>query len=209
RDLQDIDISSITPRWRWDRRDDPIDPKRGFLTSMQLEFAIPIGGLTTENFRKFFAQGSGYWPLGRSGVLALNLRAGVIEPLGNQPVSIAERFFAGGNTTHRAYDRDTLGIAGDTLDSRNNPVGGNGLFLANLDWRFPIVGSLGGTLFYDLGNVWGDWHDMRVEEAKGGLGVGVRYLSPVGPLRLDLGWKLDPEPEESGYEVFFSFGNAF
>jgi outer membrane protein assembly factor BamA len=209
RDLQDIDIFSVTPRWRWDRRDDPIDPSRGFLTSMQLEYAIPIDGLATESFRKFFAQGSGYLPLGRAGILALNLRAGVIEPLGNQPVSIAERFFAGGNTTHRAYDRDTLGIYGDTLDSRGNPVGGNGLFLANLDWRFPIVGGIGGTLFYDLGNVWGDWREVRIDEAKGGVGVGLRYLSPVGPLRLDLGWKLDREPEESEYEVFFSLGNAF
>ena len=68
------------------------------------------------------------------------MRAGGIEPLGNQPVSIAERFFAGGRTTHRAYGRDELGIPGETLLA-GKPIGGKGLFLFNVDYRFPLVGG--------------------------------------------------------------------
>ena len=89
------------------------------------------------------------------------------------------------------------------------PLGGGGLLLANLDWRFPIGAGLGGTLFVDAGNVWADWRHLDPAQAKVGFGVGVRYMSPVGPLRFDVGWKLDPEPGESRWVWFFTLGNPF
>jgi len=123
-------------------------------------------------------------------------------------VSIAERFFAGGRTTHRAYGLDELGIPGETLLA-GKPIGGKGLFLFNVDYRFPLVGALGGTVFLDTGNVWADWRDVRLREIKSGAGVGLRYLTPIGPLRVEVGWKLDREPGESASAVLVSFGNAF
>ncbi len=209
RNLRDIDILSLTPRWVWDGRDDPIDPRRGTLLSSQIEWAVPVDGVATEDFVKVFGQWSHLFPLARAGTLAVSLRGGVIEPLGTQPVSIAERFFAGGSTTHRAYSRDGLGIPGETLDSLGNPIGGNGMFLANVDWRFPVYGDFGGTLFADFGNVWAEARDLRLAESKLGLGIGARFASPVGPVRLDIAWKLDREPTESATEVFFAFGYAF
>ncbi|MGH9464586.1 MAG: BamA/TamA family outer membrane protein, partial [Thermoanaerobaculia bacterium] len=89
------------------------------------------------------------------------------------------------------------------------PVGGNGLLLLNLDYRFPIVGAFGGTVFFDAGNVWANWRDIDPAEAKLGIGAGVRYRSPVGPVRAEVAWKLDREPQEDPYEVFLSFGYAF
>ena len=123
-------------------------------------------------------------------------------------MSIAERFFAGGRTTHRAYGRDELGIPGDTLLD-GKPIGGKGLALLNVDYRFPLVGGLGGTVFVDAGNVWADWRDMRLGDVKSGAGLGLRYLTPIGPLRVELGWKLDRERGESKSAVLVSFGNAF
>ena len=144
----------------------------------------------------------------RGGVVAASVRAGGIEPFDDRPVSIAERLFAGGRTTHRAYGRDELGIPGETL-VEGSPMGGLGLLLLNVDYRFPIAGPLGGTLFVDAGNVWPDWRQIALSEVKLGAGVGVRYLSPIGPLRLEVGWKLDREPGEPRSAVLISFGNAF
>ena len=89
------------------------------------------------------------------------------------------------------------------------PVGGNGLVLVNLDYRFPIFGGLGGVVFADAGNVWADWRDLRAGDLELGLGAGVRYLSPIGPLRLEIAWKTDRRPGEDAYKIFLSVGNPF
>ena len=88
-------------------------------------------------------------------------------------------------------------------------MGGNGLLLFNLDLRFPVLGDVGGVLFFDAGNVWADWRDIEPGEAKLGVGVGVRYRSPIGPLRAEVGWKLDREAGEDPFRVFVSIGNPF
>lgn len=241
RELQDVEISSLTPSVLIDRRDDPIDPTRGWSTAFLIEWAEPLLA-ADEAFLKFFLQGTYQLDLERGGVLAASLRLGAIEarPDPGPPdptlppafetaeIPISERFFAGGRTTHRAYKRDFLGLRGRTLcgpepapgetptcpavaatDDDLLPVGGDGLALLNLDYRFPIAGPVGGILFVDSGNVWTRWQDVDPGEAKTGAGVGVRYLSAVGPLRLEVGWKLDREPGEDPYVVFLSFGNPF
>jgi outer membrane protein insertion porin family len=208
RALQDIKILSLVPRVVWDDRDDPIDPRRGTEVIAQLKYAIPVRHLAEQDFLELFGQLVHYWDLRGAGVVAASVRAGGIEQLGDRPVSIAERFFAGGRTTHRAYDRDFLGIPGDTLRN-GEPFGGTGLLLVNLDYRFPISGPLGGTVFTDAGNVWGDWRQIRWQEIKPGAGLGLRYLTPIGPLRVEVGWKLDREPGEPKTVLLVSFGNAF
>ncbi len=232
RDLAEVEISSLTPSWFVDRRDDLLLPQRGWTLRLQSEYAFPLFGADTE-FVKLFTQQTSYVPLGGFGTLASSVRVGAIEPVGSTGVEdptlpesltsrlipISERFFAGGRTTHRAYRRDRLGITGTSLlevDDPDNPgtlrqvsVGGNGLLLVNLEYRFPIAGALGGTAFFDAGNVWGDWRDVDLSEVKKGAGVGLRYLSPIGPLRLEVGWKLDRETGEDPAVIFLSFGNPF
>lgn len=222
---RELEISSITPNLFIDRRDDPLEPTKGFLTAIQLEYAFPFISATA-SFAKLFVQQTGYRSLGRFGVLAASLRLGAIEPLddevtpdpllpadlANALVPVSERFFAGGRTTHRAYERDELGIPGETLfEFRGDLVesGGNGLVLLNVDYRFPIVGDFGGTVFFDLGNVWADWRDFEPEDLEPGLGVGLRYRSPIGPVRLEVGWKLNREEGEESPVFFLSLGNPF
>ena len=128
-------------------------------------------------------------------------------------VFVAERLFAGGRSTHRAFDRDRLGIPGQTLfpDSQGNlvPAGGNGLLLANIDLRFPLFDALGGTIFYDTGNVWADWRDIDPGEFRAGAGIGLRYLSPIGPLRFEVGWPIDRLPGDDSPAYNFSLGYSF
>jgi outer membrane protein insertion porin family len=232
REDRPFEISSLTPGFLWDRRDDPVLATRGWSTFAQLQWAFPVASAQGD-WLKLFVQQTQYLNLRRLGVVAASLRAGGIEPFGNleredpelpedlpnADVFIDERFFAGGGTTHRAYDRDDLGIPGQTLFLRPDaqevdgvkivPVGGNGLLLLNLEYRFPIFGPVEGVVFYDTGNVWADWRDIDVNDLKTGAGIGVRYLSPIGPLRVDVGWKLDPIEGERRHAVSLIFGNPF
>ncbi len=227
REDRELEISSLTPNLFIDRRDDPLDASRGWSTSLQLEYAFPFVDAETE-FLKLFWQQTYYQPLGRLGLLAGSVRLGAIEPLDDEAeldttvpaglasalVPVSERFFGGGRTSHRAFERDQLGIVGETLLERSEDdfleLGGNGLLVLNLDYRFPIAGPLGGTVFFDLGNVWADWRDLDGSDLEAGAGLGLRYRSPIGPVRVEVGWKIDSELGESDKPVFFlSFGNPF
>jgi outer membrane protein insertion porin family len=221
-------LLDLVPSFLWDRRNDPVLATRGWSSLAQLQYSIPVFG-TEGDFLKLFLQQTQYFDLRNYGTVAMSLRGGGIEPfshlerddpelpetLPNADIFIDERFFAGGATTHRAYGRDDLGIRGETLiPNLNDPetfasVGGNGLLLYNLEYRFPLFGAVGGTVFYDAGNVWADWRDIDLGGVKQGAGVGLRYLSPIGPLRVDIGWKLDREIGETPYAVTVSFGNPF
>jgi outer membrane protein insertion porin family len=227
RNDQPYQITSLVPSFFWDRRDDPIATTRGWSSLVQLQYAFPAFRTDTE-FLKLFVQQTGFFNLGKPGVIAASLRAGAIQPylalpanaddplrgFPSRDVPIAERFFAGGDSTNRAYGRDELGIPGETQILKTSgsgylPVGGDGLLLFNLEYRFPVFGDFGGTLFYDAGNVWADWHSIRPSDVKSGVGLGARYLSPIGPIRAGIGWKLNREKGESGYQLFFNIGNPF
>ncbi len=220
RENQQIRISSLAPSLQWDTRNDLVNPTRGGSGFYQLEYAFNALS-TNEEFTKLFLQQTQAIDLGRSGVLAASLRLGAIDPrqsrfgdlvvppeLANSQVAISERFFAGGPTSHRAFRVDDLGIEGRTL-FEGRPVGGNALVLFNLDYRFPLAGPVGGLLFFDAGNVWAEPGDVRFSDLRPGAGLGVSYLSPIGPIQLGVGWKLDRQPGESGSRVFVSVGHPF
>ena len=226
-----VQVASLIPGFQWDRRDDPVEPGRGWSSSAQLQVAFPFEGHigldrlegvfdSEASYLKLFAQHSHFLSLGGGRVLALGARLGAIEPIdpvtgaeGDRLLSVPldERFFAGGRSTHRAFPRFGLGIDGETRvreEDERGSIGGNGLALLNLEYRFPLFSAVGGAVFFDSGNVWRDWRDVD-GSFRNGVGFGVRYLSPIGPLRLDVGFKLDRKSAESGFEVHFSFGNPF
>lgn len=227
---QTLRLTSLVASLQVDRRDDPLDPSRGWNSVLRLENAIPVSSLGTDaDFLEVFAQQTYYYNLGSFGVLAGSVRLGGIEPfsapdledplippgldLPSSQIFIAERFFAGGASTHRALRRDRLGIAGETLfpneDGEFVPAGGNGLLLLNLDYRFPISGPLEGVVFVDSGNVWADWRDIDSSDLRTGAGVGLRYRSPIGPVRVEVGWPFERLPGDSVAAFSFGLGASF
>jgi outer membrane protein insertion porin family len=214
REQQRIRIFSLTPTYEWDTRDDPLLPTRGQMATVSLEWATPWFG-TDADFVKLRTGWSGYRPAGR-GTFAAAVRAGVIEPLstvGDDPpnlqIPIAERFFAGGRVSHRAFPIDKLGVRGQTLDDDGNPVGGNALLLLNLEYQRPLWSFLSSVVFLDAGNVWAEPAAVDLGEVRWGVGVGLRVATPAGPFRLEYGHKLDREDGESSGEWYLSFGVPF
>lgn len=222
RDEQEARIASITPSLEWDTRDDLFSPGRGAYLACWYQRSFRLFQADAL-FDKVTATASGFAPLG-SGTLAANARVGAIwsrsgtqqPPPAPIDVPIAVRFFAGGRVSHRAFPTDKLGIPGQTLDSETGEsIGGGGLVSANLEWRFKVWGPVGGSVFVDGGNVWREPEDVRLADLRWGAGLGVRVETPVGPLRLEYGWKLDQRltfgngtTEKSG-QLYISFGNPF
>jgi len=226
---QDVRISSVIPNLFVDRRNDPLEPTSGWTANLRFQYAFPLGSYTDAHFIKTFVQHTRYFHLA-FGHVAASARLGFIEPLAdatkdvtlppgvtapsepeNLKIPIDERLFAGGDYSHRAYGKDALGIPGETLFADGEGRGGNGLALINVDYRFPIWGALAGVVFYDAGNVWPDWQQIDPTDLKSGIGVALRYITPIGPLRAGVAYKLAPEPDlgESDWRFFVAVGNPF
>jgi outer membrane protein assembly factor BamA len=221
-----------------DHRDDAISPSRGTFTSGEGDFALR--GIGSEvGFGKLFLQASAYRCVfscapdrriggpGRS-VLAVRGEIGVARgfsrPIVNQDGTLgtvadlpaSQRFFAGGSTTVRGFQLDRLGVPA-VLTTDGLPFGGNGLVVLNAELR-TVVGkllrrNLSTVQFADGGNVFAKTGDIRLGQLRATLGTGVRYDSPIGPIRLDFGFKLSRllvgGRRERGWEYHLSFGEAF
>ena len=225
RSLLDIQISSIAPTFFWDTRDDILDPHRGFFTSASVEYAFPFVSAEA-NFLKEYVQGTYYVPLSARQVIAISGRVGLIQPLGetgDEDVPLSERFTAGGENTHRAFPLDLLGslcvdedegpdcqktLFRETPDSALLPLGGSGLVLFNAEYRFPIFATVGGAVFVDAGNVYRS-SKIRFDDLRYGAGFGVRYISPFGPLRVDIGYPIKRRSYDRAFSWFISLGYAF
>lgn len=212
-ELAESKVASITPSLEWDTRDNPLAPSRGVFASASAQYAFPAF-IADAHFLKVQAGATVYAPLWR-GFGAAGLRLGVIDPIDaeavlaeNLQVPFAYRFFAGGRTTHRAFDTDTLGIPGETIVD-GNAVGGNAMVLLNLEYRRHIAGDFWASAFADVGNVWGTPSQVDLAEIRWGAGLSFQYRTPAGPLRAEYAWKLDREPGESRGQFFISFGVPF
>lgn len=187
-----------------DARDDPFLTRNGTYLSLETRlFTKPL--LSQATFSKTVAQAAWYRTFANEQALASSLRLGVANPFNaTTRVPLSERFFAGGDSTLRGFERDEVGPKEDGL-----PVGGEALFLFNQEYRFPIWRRLRGVVFYDAGNVFGRLEDLDPTDLRHVLGAGLRVETPIGPLRLEYGAKLDREPDESKGEFFVSIGAAF
>lgn len=215
---QRILINSIGASSVIDRRDDPIVPSKGLFAAVEGKWAFPVAAADA-HFLKGSAQFSLYRPF-RGGTLAAGVRAGATKSLvscnpeanpgclPNLDTPIVERVFAGGRTTHRSFPLDDLGVPGQTLkDGRG--IGGNAFLLANVEWRVPLTGGLGIVLFADWGNVWAGPAYVKLPEGRWGAGLGIHFLTPVGPFRLEYGFRLDRKKDEDTGALSFSIGYPF
>jgi outer membrane protein insertion porin family len=139
------------------------------------------------------------------------------NPIPGPPIVVddlpaSERYFAGGDTTIRGYALDSVG-APNTISSNGFPTGGNAVILLNGELRVPVWRDVGAVLFVDGGNVFRRVTEIDLGEMRGSVGFGLRYRSPIGPIRVDLGFKLDRREIRGALErptaIHFSLGQAF
>jgi outer membrane protein insertion porin family len=203
-DTGTLGIGSVSTSLFYDTRDNPFNPESGSINGIILKVSSKPFLSETEFFKGTF-QSSWFFKLRKKVVLACSLKGGAAYAFeGAKELPLIERFFLGGRTTVRGYSHDTLGPKGDN----NNPTGGNAFALFNGELRFDVGRGFGLVTFVDAGNVWRLVDDIGTE-LKYTAGAGLRYNTPVGPLRLDYGHKLRREVDLSSGEVHFSFGHAF
>ena len=206
RQFSPYSVTSLTGSFIWDKRDDPINPHRGFFLSLALEKAFPL--LEDEsNYVKTFIRNQHYVPISSDVFFNLTFRLGFGG--GKMDIPIHERFFAGGSNSFRGERFDELGPVDEVS---GKPVGGEALLLLNFEVTFPIFSALKdlrGTFFYDVGNVFERIEDIALISMQNAVGFGIRYRTPLGPIRLELGWNLNDPREERKPLVFFTIGNLF
>ena len=232
-----VTLSSLSGSVIRDSRTDVIDPERGSVLGTDLEVALPSLG-SEVGFGKAFAQAFTYrrLPGRRPLVFAAGARLGLargfkvsvpqldahgqaVLGLDGTPATdvvtdlpASERFFAGGDTTVRGFALDRLGSEA-TLDDNGFPTGGNAMVVLNAELRTPHVKGVGLVAFVDAGNVFRRASDLAVGDLRASAGFGLRYRSPLGPLRFDIGFKLDRQDFTNGTErravYHLSLGQAF
>jgi outer membrane protein insertion porin family len=189
----------------WNSRDDNLNPTRGELLRAKIDHSN-TSLLSDVNFAKLTLEGRYYLQFLWRTVLATRLKVGSIEPYGEtQDVPSNVRFFAGGPGSVRGFSLNRVG----PLDASGNPLGGSSLLEGSLELRFPLPDGFSGALFVDFGNVWSTPFTYRLDDLRYAAGPGIRYLTPVGPLRLDIGFIIDRREGENFGRFEFSIGQAF
>jgi outer membrane protein insertion porin family len=221
-------LSSFSGAIIHDTRDDAVDPSRGGYASATGQLAARAIGSEIGFVKTVItAQAFRIVPRTNRVVFATNARLGlasafprgVIDSTGEleltRSLPQSERFYAGGDTTVRGFALDRVGsrhvpaLPTDTLDENLLPIGGNGLIIVNAELRTPVTRALGVVGFLDAGNVFAGVRNIDVTDLRGAVGGGVRYRSPFGPIRFDIGFKVDRQPGEGPSAWFVSFGQAF
>ncbi|HYP09437.1 MAG TPA: outer membrane protein assembly factor BamA [Bryobacteraceae bacterium] len=195
---QNIQLGSVSSTFIQDRRDDPTDPRRGVYNTLDGAFASNLFGSKT-SFTRVLGRNATYHRLTRDVILARSLSLGVINRISTVDVPLPERFFGGGATSHRGFNENQAGPR-DLLTGF--PLGGKALLVNNTEVRFPLIGDdIGGVLFHDAGNVYSNLRSMSFRFKQRDLedfnymvhavGFGIRYRTPVGPIRLDLAYSIN------------------
>jgi outer membrane protein insertion porin family len=193
--------------------DSLLDAHRGYQLAFHAEQAGRILPGTFQ-YLAFSVDGRHYLPLGDRIGLASRVQVGNIAPAGNseKTVPFSKKYFLGGATSIRGWGRYEV----SPLDS-GLPIGGNSLLAFSEEVRAVVRGKLGGVLFLDGGNVWADSWGIRLGGLRYAVGPGLRYPTPIGPVRLDVGEQLNPipgllvngRPQTRAWRVHFSIGQAF
>jgi outer membrane protein insertion porin family len=196
--------SVITPSLAWDSRDNQFNPTRGFYNFLSFDFAG--GPLGAENqFYKAVGEVNWYYPLVGDLVFSARGRVGYADGWGDKELPLLERFFVGTQAvTIRGYRLEDVG----PKDVNGDAIGGNSLILLSGQLRFPVTEGLSLVGFVDAGNLY-DKNDFDPTTLRVGVGAGIRFVTPLGPLALDWGFKLDRKAGEKPSEVHFNIGTLF
>jgi outer membrane protein insertion porin family len=200
--------SRISPTFIKDTRDDFMNPSSGSRHVVRFDLA----GLGGDKFHKMSYEGSYYRPIVGKLVGMVHGTISWADGYGKDKLPIFERYYMGGPKSLRGYTIKNIG----PKDVNNNPLGGNQSLLLNLELQYPFTKGFRSFAFYDRGNLYGGGNNMSTTSStwdlgkmRDSIGVGVRFLSPMGPLGFAYGIKLDKATGEESGEFHFSAGNSF
>jgi len=205
-DRETFFIGALPGSVTFDASDDLLDPTRGFRITARV---APEASLQDGSFFYVRSQfdGSAYFPVSDKIVLAGRARFGTIVGAGSNRIAPSRRLYSGGGGSVRGYGYQSIG----PRDANNDPLGGRSLVEFSLEARVRtgfFGGNLGVVPFIDAGNVYTsstpDFSGLRY-----GAGLGVRYYSDFGPIRIDVGTPINPQPGDSRIAVYVSLGQAF
>jgi len=197
-------LSSVTASVTRNSTDYYQDPSSGGISKVSFEYA-GLGG--TEHFAKSIGSHRHFWPAFWGTVVSLHGQMAFVAETTDDAVPIDEKFFLGGLRSIRGFETREVGPQDENT---GDFVGGNKSAYFNLEYLFPISKSMGlkGVLFADTGNAWAKGEDY-FRDMRYSAGWGVRWFSPLGPLRFEWGYNLDPRDEEKNTVFEFSIGTAF
>jgi outer membrane protein insertion porin family len=200
-------ISSIRPDIIHDSRDNIYNPTTGWYNLVSVEYAGgDLGG--DKDFIRYETKNNKYFPIGIDGVLEFQARFGMVEAFGDsQEVPVYERFYAGGANTIRGYKERRVGPEGE----RGDPIGGRLRAIFNAEYTHRLTNNLKWAFFYDIGNVWANHQELDSDQLKlkSSIGTGFRVKTPLGPIRLDYGYALNPKPGDAKGRFHFSMSHEF
>lgn len=219
---QHIHLSTFAANFTRDTRDNPLDEHRGMVGTLELDMNASALGSSVD-FARLTGQAAFYKEKLHHIVWANSIRIGLAQPFNNSFVPLSEAFFTGGSDSLRGFPLDGAGpqravqvcSSGSSSDCSfiQVPAGGNEQLILNSEARIPLSSikkDLGFVLFYDGGNVFPrvDFHDFTSLYSNS-VGIGLRYATPVGPIRFDIGRNLNPISGISATQYFITIGQAF
>ncbi len=203
--LRDSTISNLALFTSYDRRDSFSEPTKGFFTGAGVNIYDEIKGANA-NFVKFTWQFEYDQKIINPLVLSTALRFNRIQDIGNNvSVPTNELLFLGGNDTIRGFDLDSLG----PVDANGKATGGRTRWIVNEELRIGLFKHFGAVIFYDMGSLTNDFSEINATTIRNSIGFGLRYLTPVGPIRAEYGFKLDKGTNEGIGKFHFTFGYVF
>src|SRR5581483_6084218 len=216
--LETVRLGILGANFIQDRRDNPADPHRGMYNTASFELSGKFFG-SQRSFGRALFRNATYYSLGKNLVLARQTQFGIIKPFAppagidaQESVPLPERFYAGGADSLRAFPFNQAGPrdigaplvpGGPSSEPTGFPLGGNALFINNVELRFPFIcENIQGVIFHDMGNVYRSlsdisfrFHQNNVQDFNytvHDVGFGIRYRTPVGPVRVDLAYSINP-----------------
>ncbi|RLA51040.1 MAG: hypothetical protein DRQ65_08340 [Gammaproteobacteria bacterium] len=196
-------VTWVFYRFVRDGTDDRINPAKGTYSWFNLQFG-PKGGVSNSSYFLAEISGTAHIPVTRKLRFATNLHLGSAIPITPALVLLPDkRFYPGGSTSHRGFNRRKLG----PLDENGLPLGGELMLTGFVELRFPLFWKFDGAVFADYGQAWRTHGDFTWDNIEIAVGPAIRIMTPVGPLRFDLGYRLtDYEPNEPEFAFHFAIG---
>ncbi|MBI0331307.1 outer membrane protein assembly factor BamA [Burkholderia plantarii] len=199
----------VTVGWSRDNRDSSLIPSKGYFLQANAEYGTPIA---TTTYAKGDLQAQYYYSFARGFILGLNFQGGYGKGLGGKPYPIFKNYYAGGIGSVRGYESSSLGPRDATT---GDPIGGSKMVVGNVELTVPLPGTgydrtLRVFTFVDGGNVWGsEGNSIGANGLRYSYGAGLEWISPIGPLKIDLGFPVVKHTGDQYQKFQFQIGTSF